>query len=84
MCLSADNFDTFYFGTVAGVRDARKLAKGEFQIKFECTAVPETKPFIRYVMVESPVYFEVALIQLNDKFENYFDVGVACRRIGTI
>lgn len=67
VCLSSDNFDTFYFGTVAGERKSSKLARGQFEIKFEfeTTAMPELQPFVRYVMVESPVYFEVS-ISSND------------------
>lgn len=61
VCLSSDDFETFFFATVAGQRDADKLAKGEFQIKLEIesSAMPEITPFITYVMVESHVYFEV-------------------------
>lgn len=62
MCLSPDNFSTFYFGTVAGTRDPEKLAKGIFQIKFEIenTAMPKITSLVRYAMLESSVYFEVA------------------------
>lgn len=61
MCLSPDDFETFFFATVAGQRDPEKLAKGEFQIKLEIesSAMPEITPFMNYVMVESQVYFEV-------------------------
>lgn len=66
VCLSSDNFRTFYFGTVAGRRDAAKLENGQFQIKFELenSAMPEIMPFARYVMLESLVYFEVFAIFL--------------------
>lgn len=79
MCLSSDNFNTFYFGTVAGVRDPRKLTRGEFQLKFDCGAVPEMKPFVRYVMVESPVYFEVSFflsLSLNNTFGIFIMFGI--------
>lgn len=61
VCLSPDDFETFFFATVAGRRDPEKLAKGEFTIKLEIesTAMPEITPLITYVMVESQVYFEV-------------------------
>lgn len=61
VCLSSDDFQTFFFATVAGQRDHEKLAKGEFQIKLEMehTAMPEISPLVKYVMVESQVYFEV-------------------------
>lgn len=61
VCLSPDDFASFFFATVAGFRDPEKLAKGEFQIKLEIenTAVLEITPLINFVMVESHVYFEV-------------------------
>lgn len=61
MCLSPDDFETFFFATVAGRRDPEQLAKGEFHIKLEIesTTMPEITPLITYVMVESKVYFEV-------------------------
>lgn len=64
VCLSPDDFETFFFATVAGQRDAEKLAKGEFQIKLEVESysMPEITSLITYVMVESHVYFEVCTI----------------------
>lgn len=64
VCLSPDDFETFFFATVAGQRDPEKLAKGEFQIKLEIdsSAMPEITPFMNYVMVESQVYFEVYIV----------------------
>ena len=61
VCLSPDDFETFFFATVAGQRDPNKLALGEFRIKLEMesSAMPEITPLINYVMVESQVYFEV-------------------------
>ncbi|KAJ6634627.1 NFX1-type zinc finger-containing protein 1, partial [Pseudolycoriella hygida] len=60
VCLSPDDFETFFFATVAGQRDPDKLAKGEFQIKLEMESatIPEITPLITFVMVESQVYFE--------------------------
>ncbi|XP_031618979.1 NFX1-type zinc finger-containing protein 1 [Contarinia nasturtii] len=62
VCLSQDDFETFFFATVggAGPRNPEKLAKGEFQIKLEIESseMPEITPLINYVMVESQVYFE--------------------------
>lgn len=64
VCFSPDDFDTFFFATIAGQRDPEKLANGEFQIKLEIesSAMPEITPFT-YVMVESQVYFEVFFYQ---------------------
>lgn len=61
ICLSSDDFETFFFATVSGQRDPDKLAKGEFQMKLEIENpdMPEITPLITYVMVESQVYFEV-------------------------
>lgn len=61
VCLSSDDFETFFFATVAGKREPEKLAKGEFQIKLEVesSAMPEITALITYVMVESQVFFEV-------------------------
>lgn len=61
VCLSSDDFESFFFATVAGQRQPDKLAKGEFEIKLEVenAAMIEITPLITYVMVESHVYFEV-------------------------
>ena len=61
VCLSSDDFETFFFATVAGKREPEKLAKGEFQIRLEIeiSSMPEITPSIEFVMVESQVYFEV-------------------------
>lgn len=61
VCLSSDDFNTFFFATVTGQREPEKLARGEFQIRLEieCSAMPEITSLIKYVMVESQVYFEV-------------------------
>lgn len=61
VCLSPDDFETFFFATVAGQRNPEQLAKGEFQIRLEIeiTSMPEITPAIDFVMVESQVYFEV-------------------------
>lgn len=63
MCFSPDDFKTFFFATITGLRDPEKLARGKFQIKLEIESkfIPEITPFITYVMVESQVYFEVSL-----------------------
>lgn len=62
LCLSSDDFETFFFATVAGQRDPAKLAHGELQIKLEIEqkSMPEITPLINYVMVESQIYFEVS------------------------
>lgn len=71
VCLSANDFQTFFFATIAGQRDPEKLANGRFQIKLEIedTSMPEITPLINFVMVESQVYFEVP----NCKFEIFFN-----------
>lgn len=65
VCLSSDNFDTFIFATVAGYRDAEKLARGEFQIQLqlEKSSMQEIKPSMDFVMIESPAYFGVTFDQ---------------------
>lgn len=69
MCLSPDDFETFFFATVAGQRDPEKLAEGQFQIKLEIesSAMHEITPLIPYVMVESLVFFEVFSYQTCKK-----------------
>lgn len=64
MCLSPDDFKTFFFATVAGHREPAKLAEGKCEIKLEIedSAMPVITPSITYVMVESQVYFEVSSI----------------------
>lgn len=64
MCLSPDDFETFFFATITGQRDPKKLAEGKFQIKLEIdyTSAPDITPLINFVMVESQVYFEVCAI----------------------
>lgn len=61
MCLSTDDFNSFFFATITGLRDPEKLSQGQFQIKLEIeeASMPEITPLITYVMVESHVYFEV-------------------------
>lgn len=61
VCFSPDEFKTFFFATVTGLRDPVKLAQGHFKIKLEMEdkSVPEITPLITYVMVESQVFFEV-------------------------
>lgn len=72
VCLSSDDFETFFFATVAGQRDPERLAKGEFQIKLEIesSAMPEITPLITYVMVESHVYFEVCTLSVANSNES--------------
>lgn len=66
MCLSSDNFKTFFFATITGERNPVTLAKGQFKIKLEIEydLMPEITPAIKYIMVESQVYFEVNLKHL--------------------
>lgn len=70
VCLSPDDFETFFFATVAGQREPEKLAKGQFQIRLEIESrsMPEITPTIDYVMVESQVYFEVHFLQFPKRF----------------
>lgn len=70
ICLSSDDFETFFFATVSGQRDPDKLAKGEFQMKLEIENpdMPEITPLINYVMVESQVYFEVFYSNILKRF----------------
>lgn len=61
LCFSTNDFESFFFATVAGQRNPDKLAKGEFQIRLEIekSSMQEIDPTDRYVMIESQVYFEV-------------------------
>lgn len=72
VCLSTDGFKTFYFGTIDGERKSEDLSRGRFHIKFDMeTVMPEATPFARYVMIESPVYFEVKSRQHVPSIQNY-------------
>lgn len=64
-CLSDDEFQTFFFATVTGYRDAEKLSRGEFQIhlEVESSSMPRIEPSMDFVMIESQVYFEVTFDQ---------------------
>ena len=57
LCLSKDNFKTMLFATVAN-RKAEDLATGKLHIRFVkgFEDIPQTQE--KYVMVESPAYFE--------------------------
>lgn len=57
LCLSKDNFKTMLFATVAN-RKAEDLRAGKLDIRFVdgFEATPKTRE--KYVMVESPAYFE--------------------------
>lgn len=67
LCFSSDDFEIFFFATVAGQRNPQKLAKGEFQMRLETESsrMAEITPSICYVMVESHVYFEVCSHKLS-------------------
>ncbi|KAK3752819.1 hypothetical protein QZH41_016357, partial [Actinostola sp. cb2023] len=59
LCLSKDTFKTIAFATVAN-RKAEDLAKGCMDIRFlgEEAIVPQINSSEKFVMVESPAYFE--------------------------
>ncbi|CAG2167500.1 unnamed protein product [Oppiella nova] len=62
LCLSANNFKTFCFASVAGQRSAELLAKGVFELDFESEGLTDEFKHIdhnkTFVMIESEVYFE--------------------------
>lgn len=72
VCLSPDDFETFFFATVAGQRKPDKLSNGEFQIKLEIesSAMLEISSMTNFVMVESHVYFEVISPPKLQKIQN--------------
>ena len=57
LCLSKDNFETMVFATVAN-RKAEDLRAGKLEIRFvgDMERTPITR--VKFVMVESPAYFE--------------------------
>ena len=57
LCLSKDNFKTLLFATVAN-RQADDLRKGKLDIRFVDGLGANHKTRDKYVMVESPAYFE--------------------------
>ena len=57
LCLSKDNFKTMLFATVAN-RKAEDLRKGKLDIRFVDDFEANHKTRDKYVMVESPAYFE--------------------------
>ena len=57
LCLSKDNFKTMLFATVAN-RQADDLRKGKLDIRFVDGIGANHKTRDKYVMVESPAYFE--------------------------
>lgn len=61
MCLTADEFQTFCFATVAGQRNPEALERGQFQIcfQFQDQVSDAITPMTTLTMVESQVYFEV-------------------------
>ena len=57
LCLSKDNFKTMLFATVAN-RKAEDLKSGRLDIRFVHSLEENQKKRDKYVMVESPAYFE--------------------------
>jgi hypothetical protein len=57
LCLSKDNFKTMAFASVAD-RKPEDLAKGFVDVRFIDGMEPDVKNNERFVMVESPAYFE--------------------------
>ena len=61
VCLSSDEFNTLVFATVEN-RDVKGLKVGELEVRFENVGMEEINQFIqqeeRFVMIESPAYFE--------------------------
>ncbi|KAJ7380464.1 NFX1-type zinc finger-containing protein 1 [Desmophyllum pertusum] len=61
VCLSSDEFNTLVFATIEN-RDADGLKVGELEVRFENVEKKEINLFItgkeKFVMIESPAYFE--------------------------
>ncbi|ESO98816.1 hypothetical protein LOTGIDRAFT_114056 [Lottia gigantea] len=59
VCLSSDEFKTFYIATVCD-RDAKKLADGYIDVKFEhqLNDIDAITPDQKFVMVETTAYYE--------------------------
>lgn len=61
LCLSSDDFNSFVLATVQN-RDANGLKVGELEVRFENVDSAQINQFIqgkeKFVMVESPAYFE--------------------------
>ena len=61
VCLSSDEFNTLFFATVEN-RSAEGLSVGELDVRFENVTKEEISDFVkgkeRFVMIESPAYFE--------------------------
>ena len=61
VCLSSDEFNTLFFATVEN-RRPEGLSVGELDVRFENVTKEEINAFVtekeRFVMIESPAYFE--------------------------
>lgn len=73
LCVSADNFETTFFATVSGFRKPEDLERGNFQIVFLTTDLPEIRNN-EFSMMEAPVMFDAYRYNLQklQNFDNKF------------
>jgi len=92
VCLSSDEFNTFFFATVEN-RHAEGLSVGELDVRFENVMKEEINGFVvereRFVMIESPAYFEAyrhvleALKEIKpEEFPFQKHIVECCREVG--
>lgn len=78
LCFSSNNFETFFFGTVAGFRNPEQLQKGILQIKIETENMADRKisPKNVFVMIESKIFFEVHMYLCSNLIRGDFEVFI--------
>ena len=92
VCLSSDDFNTLVFATVEN-RRVEGLSVGELDVRFENATKEEINVFVtgkeRFVMIESPAYFEAyrhvleALKEIKpDEFPFQKHIVECCRDVG--
>ena len=92
VCLSSDEFNTLVFATVEN-RRAEGLSVGELDIRFENISKEELNLFVtekeRFVMIESPAYFEAyrhvleAMKEIKpEEFPFQKHIVECCREVG--
>ena len=92
VCLSSDDFNTLVFATVEN-RRAEGLSVGELDVRFENVTKEEINVFVtekeRFVMIESPAYFEAyrhvleALKEIKpEEFPFQKHIVECCRDVG--
>lgn len=66
VCFSTDNFETCFFATVVEYeRQPQESANRKFRIKLEMdNSLNRSQHSIKYVMIESKVFFEVCIVYI--------------------